>query len=355
MVLRCCQHDRPARLTARADFLYSEATMVDYTKPWLPVEELVDKLMASGLRITHRANAISLLQTVGYYRLTGFLYPFRAPERSIGNDGRANTRALTTYRPGTTLEDACLLIDFDRELRLLVLEGVERIEVALRTKMGHAMGKLGPFSHEDRTTYVPIFCEPRVDAVTGAPLPSQLDQWLTRIHERRDGSDEAFVAHFRTKYDGRMPIWALTELFELGHLSRLYPGLRNDLATEVALAFDVPTKKLMMSWIATINYVRNIAAHHARLFNRKLVTAPKRPRPADIPLLAHLGYPDIPKQFGSYSALAVMAYLLRSINPAGDWAQRVAGLLRSFPANNVLDVTSMGLLPGWLELDLWRT
>lgn len=151
-----------------------------------------------------------------------------------------------------------------------------------------------------------------------------------------------------------MPIWALIELLELGHLSRLYAGLRNDLATEIATAFDVPTKRLMESWIATINYVRNIAAHHARLFNRKLVTAPKRPKAGQVPLLAHLSESDAPKQFGSYNALAVMANLLRTIDPGGDWALRVATLLRAFPKNAVLDLGSMGVAPGWLDENLWR-
>lgn len=84
------------------------------------------------------------------------------------------------------------------------------------------------------------------------------------------------MAHFRSKYDDRMPIWALTEILELGHVSRLHGGLRNDIATEIAQAFGVPTKRLMQSWVASLNYVRNVAAHHARLYNRKLVSAPKR-------------------------------------------------------------------------------
>lgn len=110
----------------------------------------------------------------------------------------------------------------------------------------------------------------------------------------------------------------------------------------------------MESWIATVNYVRNVSAHHARLFNRKLVTAPKRPKPGQVELLAHLSESNAPKQFGSYNALAVMAYLLRTIDPGGDWALRVATHLRAFPRNAVLDVRSMGIAPGWLDDDLWR-
>ncbi len=236
-----------------------------------------------------------------------------------------------------------------------MLDGVERIEIALRTQIGHTAGRVGPFAHQAASTFVSAFTEPHSDARTGLALPSRLDGWLARVQERRDSPDEAFVGHIRAKYDDQMPIWALTELLELGHLSRLYAGLRNDLATEIATTFDVPTKRLMESWIATINYVRNIAAHHARLFNRKLVTAPKRPKSGQVRLLAHLSESDPPKQFGSCNALAVMAYLLSTIDPGGDWALRVAAHLRAFPTNAVLDLGWMDVAPGWLGEDLWRT
>ncbi len=329
--------------------------MGDYTKPWLPIDDQIDKLIARGVIIADRAETAKLLRTVGYYRLTGYLYPFRTSERYVDEDDRERTRVLNRYREGTSIEDAVRLLDFDRELRMLVLDGVERIEIALRTQIGHTVGRVGPFAHQTTSTFVSAFTESHTDATTGLTSPSsRLDGWLTRVQERRDSSDEAFVAHFRAKYDDQMPIWALTELLELGHLSRLYAGLRNDLAIEIATAFDVPTKRLMESWIATINYVRNIAAHHARLFNRKLVTAPKRPKPGQVPLLAHLSESDAPKQFGSYNALAVMAYLLRTIDPGGDWMLRVAAHLGAFPLNAVLDAGSMGVAPGWLDEDLWR-
>ena len=329
--------------------------MVDYAKPWLSIDEQIDKLAARGLIVPDRTAAAHLLRTVGYYRLTGYLYPLRASESYTEEDGRTRVRVLSAYHEGTSIEDAARLIDFDRGLRLLVLDAVERIEIALRTRLGYTIGQVGAFAHEDIAIYVPAFTGAHTDPMGGSSLPSRLDEWLMRVQERRAGSDEAFVAHFRDKYDDQMPIWALTELLELGHLSRLYAGLRNDLATQIATGFGVPTKRLMASWIATINYVRNIAAHHARLFNRKLVTAPKRPRPEQTPLLAHLSQEDAPKQFGCYSALAVMAYLLRTIDADNGWATRVADHLRDFPATPFLDTGSMGVASGWIDQELWRT
>lgn len=326
---------------------------MEYTKPWLSIDEQVGRLVERGLAVADRRDAAELLQEVGYYRLTGYLHPFRESTAFHDEHGRSRVRVLDRYEAGTRLAQAEGLIDFDRKLRLLVLEGVERIEVALRTQLGHSIGEFSAFAHEDRAVFVSSFTEPRFDG-GGERLPSRHEAWLQRAEDRRNSSDEAFVRHFRATYDGRMPIWALTEILELGQVSRLYGGLRNDIATEIAVRWGVPTKRLLQSWIASVNYVRNVAAHHARLFNRKLVVAPKRPSPADVPLLAHLTQKDAPKEFGTYSTLAVMACLLEEVHPGRDWALRAAELLRAFPATGRVTVESVGVREAWLDEDLWR-
>lgn len=209
--------------------------MVDYAKPWLSIDEQIDKLTTRGLRISDRAEAAKLLGNVGYYRLTGYLYPFRTSEPYLDEAGRTRTRVLSRYREETLAEDAARFIGFDRELRLLVLEGVELIEIALRTRIGHTLGRLGAFAHEDHSTCVTAFTESRTEALSGRPSPSRLEEWLTRVHERRDSSDEAFVAHFRTKYEDQMPIWALTELQQFG----------SDNAIGAASAADPPAADLI--------------------------------------------------------------------------------------------------------------
>lgn len=93
-----------------------------------------------------------------------------------------------------------------------MIEGVERIEVAVRTQVGHVLGEHAPFAHEDGSLFTEAFTAHRADASDGS---SPHTAWLQRVRERQDSSDESFVAHFRTKYDDRMPIWALTEILEL--------------------------------------------------------------------------------------------------------------------------------------------
>lgn len=325
---------------------------MEYTKKWLSLEAQVERLAQRGLEVDDPARAVGLLQSIGY-RVTGYLYPFLESEEYVDDEARTKTRVLNKYRPGTALHHAESIIDFDRRLRLLVMEGVERIEVAVRMRTGYVLGRASAFAHEDPVCFDDSFTRANTDSRD--PRPSKQVAWLERIKERRESSDEQFVVHFREKYDDHMPVWALTELLELGHLSNLYRGMLQKDAEEVALAFGVPKKKMMISWLASLNYVRNAAAHHARLFNRKLQNAPSRPTAGSVPLLDHLRAPDAPKEdFGTYNALAIVAYMLRSIEEEPSWALRMAELFRAFPTSHALSIQSIGVPQEWQMLGLWR-
>lgn len=328
--------------------------MVEYAKPWLSLDDQVSKLQSRGVLIGERPSAVALLHRVGYYRLTGYLYPFRQSTCTVDGDGQPRLYVLNHYKPGTSLEHASQLIDFDRKLRMLVLDGIERIEVSLRMQIGYILGRISPFAHQHKSTFVSAFTEEHLDLRTNS-LTSRPAQWLHRVDTRQKDSDEAFVTHFRTKFDDQMPIWALTEILEMGHLGRLYAGLSNSLATEIAQVYGAPTKKMMTSWISSLNYVRNVSAHHARLFNRKLVAAPGRPKPGLVPALDHLRDESSAKEvFGLYNALAIMAYLLESIETDSQWSQRVIDLVKDFPELPGFTISTMGIPADWTQQELWQ-
>ncbi|GBG39419.1 Abi family protein [Mycobacterium montefiorense] len=320
----------------------------------MSVGQQVERLAKHGLEVGDTAHADRVLGSIGYYRLTGYLYPFRTSEEYFDEDGRTRIRVLSDFQPGTALMHAEKIIDFDRRLRILVLDGLEHVEVAARMRIGYVVGRASPFAYEDPTYFTHTFTADGTDV--RAPSPSKHVQWLQRVNERQAGSDEQFVEHFRDKYDDRMPVWALTEILELGHLSVLYRGINQKDAEEIAVSFGVPTKRMMASWLAALNYVRNVAAHHARLFNRKLQNAPSRPKVGQIPTLDHLRASEEAKRvYGSYNALAVIAYLLTSIEDDADWATRLTALLREFPTSHALTVESLGAPLDWETLDLWRS
>lgn len=328
----------------------------EYTKPWLSLDQQIEKLDGRGVDVDPRDRTAALLCAIGYYRITGYLYPLRSSEQYIDENGKVRTRVLQGYKPGASIDHIAEVIDLDRSLRLLVMDGVERIEVAFRMRIGYVLGRRSAFAHLDPETFLPTFVEHQLDRTTGwRTRPGKHAEWLQRVADRRDRSDETFVAHFRENYGGRMPIWALTEILELGHLSRLYQGLRDEDAEEIAREFGVPTKRLMASWLASVNYVRNVAAHHARLYNRKLQHAPSRPKVGVVPLLDHLRADETSKgSFSVSNALAVIAYLLRSIDTDAGWSRRLVTLIDSFPSSPDLTIASLGMPAGWSSLDLWR-
>lgn len=172
----------------------------------------------------------------------------------MDNEDRPRTRVLSDYRPETTLHHAKSIIDFDRRLHMIIMDGVERIEVAVRMQIGYVLGRTSAFAHEGHANFTEAFTQAGTDPDTGAPSPSSQARWLERVKERRAKSDKQLVAPFRDKYDNRMPVWAVTEILELGQLSALYRGLRQQDADEIALAFGVPAKKIMVSWLASLNY-----------------------------------------------------------------------------------------------------
>lgn len=327
--------------------------MAEYTKPWLGLGEQVERLKQHGLHVPDEKQAERVLAAIGYYRLTGYLFPFRQSETYVDDTGRTRIRVLSGYRPRTAIANAEEVIDFDRKLRLLVLDGIERVEVAVRMRIGYVLGKTSAFAYEEPSHFTESFTENHTDVRNAKP--STHVQWLQRVRARQAASDEKFVEHFRDKYDDRMPIWALTEILELGQLSVLYRGMNQSNAEELAFAFGVPTKRLMASWLSSLNYVRNVAAHHARLYNRKLQYAPSRPKIGQIPLLDHLRASEAAKQvYGTYNAVAVLAYLLQSIDSHTDWVERAVALLSEFPESEVLTVGSTGAPQDWASFELWH-
>lgn len=108
---------------ARADFLCAGDANREYTKAWLTLEGQVDRLIGRGLDVEDQNRAITTLESIGYYRLTGYLYPYLESEQYTDDEGREQTRVLNRYRSGTALSHAAAIIDFDRETAAAGLGG----------------------------------------------------------------------------------------------------------------------------------------------------------------------------------------------------------------------------------------
>ncbi|MBL8288001.1 MAG: Abi family protein [Rubrivivax sp.] len=296
-----------------------------YAKPALSVAEQLALLQRRGMVVNHEADAARLLQHVNYYRLRGYWLPF---EESYAPG--ANHR----FRTGTTFEQVSGRYTFDRQLRLLVLDAIERIEVSFRANWALVLAlRHGPHAFEDPNRFW------RQDR--HAHCLSELDEELAR-------SKETFVVHYQRHYDdpARPPVWAVCEVMTLGQLSKWLDNLKARPDRQaIAAAYGID-EQLLCSFAHHLSYVRNLCAHHARLYNRGLTLTFKLPRrPA--PLAAAMN-PRADRRL--YNTLATMQYLMARISPGHSWTARLFDLLDQHPD---VSGSEMGFPEDWRQREVW--
>ncbi|WP_082080518.1 Abi family protein [Williamsia herbipolensis] len=298
------------------------------------------------------AVATQWLSAVGYYRLSGYWYPFR--EANPAN----RLRPLDTFRDGTSLDEVVRLYEFDRHLKSKVHSGIERVEVAMRSQLGHILGEISPMAHEDPGNFRPGFDHAG---------------WLQTARGRiaRSRGRDAFVDHHFTKYGGQLPIWVLTDVLDFADLSKLFAGMRSadqqTLSTWFGITPPPPNgtassaaqrrqrrkwrqNPALESWLLQLSVVRNIGAHHSRLWNRQL------PPATTAALRALQGFEGLPtdqseKLFGT---LCMIGVLLRTTSPGSTWTQQVKELVTtSFDQFDNRTTAEMGFPAGWEALPLW--
>lgn len=308
-----------------------------YNKPYLPVTQQISLIKERGLRISDDALAQSYLEKIGYYRLSGYWYPYR---KSATDD---------LFQDGAEFSEILNLYVFDKKLRLLLLDAIERIEIALRVRITLQLGQAGALAHRNASDLHGNFCLKK-----DAEGLSKHERWLKRHDDSFVKSKEEFAKYFKTKYpDENPPLWIAAELWDFGAMSMLFSGLKKDDQSAIAYAFNVQSFLVMESWLHAINVARNICAHHSRFWNKANVAQPKWPQKADCPQLAHL-YGNTHAQTRVYGMASLCAYLLFSINPNSSWRARFKELIAEFPNSRIVSLRSAGFFTGWEKEQIWN-
>lgn len=100
-------------------------------------------------------------------------------------------------------------------------------------------------------------------------------------------SHEDFKTHYETKYDSSLepPAWMIFETATFGITSKFYNNIKYNITEKAEIAkyfgFSKSSVKILESWMHHLNTVRNICAHHSRLFSRINITRPVFPRNID--------------------------------------------------------------------------
>jgi len=317
-----------------------------YTKPHLSYSEQMDLLVGRGLDVGDPGHAEHLLRQIGYYRLSGYWYPFRLPATPVRMD---------RFQSGTTLDQVVALYDFDRRLKLLILDAVERVEIAMRVQVGHTLGKRDAHAHLHAW-----HLDPKFSRAGKSGRESDHDQWLERVLKEQKRSKEEFVQHFKDRYDDRLPIWVITEIMDFGSLSYLYKGSKRDDRDGIAFEFAIRDAQghgnglALTNWLQVINHLRNVCAHHSRLWNRNMTVqvAPRHLR--GIPALNHVGAPGSAHD-RVYSALCILLYLMNQVAPKSAWRSQLQELLMTGLAPTGRTTSEMGFPGDWTVQPLWTS
>lgn len=284
-------------------------------------DEQIDLLKKRGLAINNEIEAIHYLKHISYYRLSGYMIPFQQKK--------------DVFNENVTFEQVLDLYVFDRELKLLAFDLMERIEVAIRTQMIYQLShKYGAHWQSDSN----IFKNHKLFAEITIAIEEHC----------KSTNREVFINHYKNKYTApsEPPSWMCMEILTLGQLSRLYKALLNRKDKEdIAQHFKLHTA-VFESWTHTMTYVRNICAHHARLWNRDFAIQPE--------ILIKPKRPWIDLSFNNnkraYYFLCMLNYLIGEINPRGHFREKILSLIDNHP---LVPIQYMGFTKNWKEEPLW--
>lgn len=233
----------------------------DELKPWLTPKRQLDLLKSRGLIVHDDKRALHYLQVLGYYRLSGYFYPFR----ELIQHQRQNT-----FIKGTTFDGVLALYLFDKNLRVLAFDALERIEMAIRTDIANTLGRRHANAHEMAEHLDGRFCQRFSSNGRQHSQKSSHQKWLDKYDSLVSrGKNQDFMAHCLDKY-GRLPIWVACEILDFGALSHLYGGLKYKDREIIAKKYNT-TPNILADWLKSLNFIRNVVAHHGRLWNVNVV------------------------------------------------------------------------------------
>jgi abortive infection bacteriophage resistance protein len=295
-----------------------------YDKKALTIDEQIDLLIKRDLVIEDVDEARLVLANISYYRFSSYLYPYRIP-----NDENQK------FYPNTKFNDALKIYSFDRKLRLLLFDAIERVEIAFRTQFILQMShKYGPYWYIDKN----LFHDKKV-----------FDNIIESFKNEYGISNELFIEHYKNKYSEPAfpPSWISIEIFTFGQLSRHFKNLKFPSDKKMIARYFKLNYPVFESWLHSISYIRNICAHHSRLWNRSLRVRPLLPTSDSYQIFRDSGFNNTKV----YAVISILKYLLDVVHPANSFKQKLKNLIDKYP---IVKISKMGFTDNWDRLKLWK-
>ncbi|MCK0106953.1 MAG: Abi family protein [Oleiphilaceae bacterium] len=319
--------------------------MPQYPKPWKSLDDQLELLQQRGMAIEDQVAAKSYLERLGYYRLSGYWYPFRELDPVHAANSKT-PRRLDDFVEGSHFADVVQLYVFDKKLRMLAMDALERIEMAVRVDIAHLLGRVDPHAHEKPRCLHGHFSK-KIQSRGPARGRTEHAKWLDKYRSHLWRSRrEPFVEHYQNNY-GQLPIWVAVEVWDFGMMSKLYAGMKIADQDCIAVKYGAPDGGTFSSWLRSLNFIRNVSAHHSRLWNINVLERS--------PLPSHAHYWQLMNNARPFFYFCLMQTMLQVICPNSSWCQRLKDVIAEFPRSptGAIKIEDFGAVEGWQTWGLW--
>ena len=300
--------------------------MATYNKPNKTAKELVTGLQVKGLIINNEERAINYVRNIGYFRLKAYFYPlYQEPKHKH------------IFKPEATFDKVMNMYRFDRKLRLLLFNEIEKVEVAFRSAIVNIVSEvLGDIFWMTESKYF--------------KSQSYFNSSLAFIQSEYDKSKEEFIIHFKGKYsDSHLfpPAWMIAEILPLGNLCHIFMNLKSQKAKKRVAKYFGLQEPVFASWMLVLGNLRNMCCHHSRTWNRELAINTANPQIVTFPWI------DVtqtnPKRI--YYRICMIKYLLYTVSPKNAFKDKLKALIEKYPT---VDITAVGFPLDWEIEPLWK-
>ena len=305
-------------------------------KPPFTIADQIALLKQRGMLFRDEANAPHFLENISYYRLKGYWWDMQSDY------------IKHTLKPNTYFEDVIDLYNFDRHLRLIIFDAIERIEIALRTKMIYRLSmSYGGLWYLNENLFQ------NTNITVNGLSKTVHKHTLDELQKEFNRSQEIFIKDHRNRYPNQdADAWKILEVASLGTLSKLYKNLNHQLPEKATIpkGMGLNLHSELSSWLESIAYVRNIIAHHSRIWSRNMVKKPIEQ--LNNPLGQWFNKPLIQVQAKKpFLIISCMLYLCNAVTPGHQIKNKIVAL---FEENPSVPIYKLGFLNNWNNEPIWK-
>ena len=294
---------------------------MNFTKTPKTFLDQIALLKSRGLKIEDDGRALHHLSNISYYRLSAYLLSFQK-----FND------PTHTYMPWASFNRVMRLYVYDRELRGVLLDAIERIEVALRCRIVYEYCHLHGINWYENSS---LFLR-------------QHSKFMSLVNAELRGSKEKFIQHYFTKYTNPInpPAWMAMEVLSFGQLSTMFKNLKTGPAKKAVASYFGISHVILESWMEHLVYIRNLCAHHSRVWNRIMTVTATVPNTTTYQWISNP--PSKPDKI--YTTACILAYLLERVTLKATFYGKMKTLVNRFPE---IDMNASGFPKNWDNDPFW--